>query len=271
LEDLIDTLAQKLGLGMGSLRAELTRHIEDIAPGMSAKILRGIMNDIVGVDIAAKTGLGNFFPGTDMLLAGADQFRASMDILGPAAGFLSGAFGMAANIAAYPFSSTKTLEDIARESPIVFLRMMGDVYAYTSSGAVVDRRGYVVSPDMDAGAVLARVLGFYPERAAAQYDVIRIATRETDYQKQMVAAFRQAWLKATLRGDTERAQEVMDAVRSWHESTRGTALDIPPGRFAVGNTRALREANMSASERTLRASPLAAQDSVRRLMDAMTE
>jgi hypothetical protein len=271
LEDALDTIAQRLGFSQGSIRAELTRHIEESFPGWSARTMRGLINELGLFDVASRTSLGNIVPGTDIALAGADQMRSVMDILGPTAGFLKGAFVMANNIVTYPFSPTKTLEDIARESPVTLFRLLGDTSAYVSSGAVVDRRGYVVSPDMDAGTILGRVMGFYPQAAAAQYDVIRMATRETDYQKQMVGAFRQAWLRATLRGDTEGAQEVMDAVRSWHESTRGTALDIPPGRFAVGNTRALREANMSASERTLRASPLAAQDSVRRLMDAMTE
>jgi len=271
LEDLIDTLSQKLGLGQGSIRAELIRHIESIAPGMSAPLLRGLMNEIGLADVASRTGVGNLLPGTDMFLAGADQTRAMMDILGPAAGFLGGALGMATNLVSYPFSSTKTLEDIARESPITFLRLMGDSYAYASSGAVVDRRGYVVSPDMDAGTIITRMMGFYPQAAAAQYDVIRITQREADYQKQMTAAFRQAWIKASLRGDSDRASEIMDAVRSWHDSNRGTALDIQPGRFMMGNVRALREAQLAAGDRTLRASPQAAQESIRDLMDALTD
>jgi hypothetical protein len=271
LEDLLDTFAQKFGMTNGSLRATLVRHIEDIAPGMSATLLRGPMSDILGIDIAAKTGLGSFVPGTEMFLAGADQTRAMMDVLGPVAGFFGDALGLATGLATYPFSSTKTLEDLARESPVTFLRALGDVYAYTSTGSIVDRRGYVVSQDMNAGVVLARLTGFYPQAAAAQYDAIRLAQRETDYQKQMTAAFRQAWIKASLRGDSDRASEIMDTVRSWHESTRGTALDIQPGRFMMGNVRALREAQLAASDRTLRASPQAAQESIRDLMDALTD
>jgi hypothetical protein len=271
LEDLLDTFAQKFGMTNGSLRAALVRHIEDIAPGMSATLLRGPMSDILGIDIAAKTGLGSFVPGTEMFLAGADQTRAMMDVLGPVAGFFGDALGLATGLATYPFSSTKTLEDLARESPVTFLRALGDVYAYTSTGSIVDRRGYVVSQDMNAGVVLARLTGFYPQAAAAQYDAIRLAQRETDYQKQMTAAFRQAWIKASLRGDSDRASEIMDTVRSWHESTRGTALDIQPGRFMMGNVRALREAQLAASDRTLRASPQAAQESIRDLMDALTD
>jgi hypothetical protein len=148
---------------------------------------------------------------------------------------------------------------------------MGDSYAYMQSGAVVDRRGYVVSKEMDMGTIAARLMGFYPASAAAQYDVIRIANRETDYQKEAVAGFRHAWIKATMRGDTQGAAAIMASVRAWSEVTRGTALDIPPGQFAVGNARALREAQRTAVERTLKSAPRGAQEDIRGLVDALTE
>lgn len=269
LEDLIDTLAQQLGFQQGSIRAEIIRHLEDVIPGWSPIILKGWINQFGLADLAARTGMGNILPGTSMGLAGANVAREIGDILGPAAGFVSGVAGTARDIVTYPFSSTKTLEDIARNSPVTLLRMMGDAAAYYSAGAVVDRRGYVVSPEMDVGTLLVRLFGFYPERAATQYDIIRIAQRETDYQKEVVAAYRQAWIKATMRGDTAGAQEIVAAVNSWNETTRGTALEIT--RFVQNSQRALREAQRGAGERALRAAPRAAREDIQGLVDALTE
>lgn len=269
LEDLIDTLAQQLGFQQGSIRAEIIRHLEDVIPGWSPIILKGWINQFGLADIAARTGMGNILPGTSMGLAGANVAREIGDILGPAAGFVSGVAGTARDIVTYPFSSTKTLEDIARNSPVTLFRMMGDAAAYYSAGAVVDRRGYVVSPEMDVGTLLVRLLGFYPERAATQYDIIRIAQRETDYQKEVVAAYRQAWIKATMRGDTAGAREIVEAVNSWNETTRGTALEIT--RFVQNSQRALREAQRGAGERALRAAPRAAREDIQGLVDALTE
>jgi len=270
-EDLIDTIAQGLGFRQGSIRAEMIRHIEKSFPGWSATFFKGVVNTHGGPDIASRTSLGNILPGTGAFLAGADVSREFADILGPAAGFLSGTAKTARDLIVFPFSASKSLEDIARESPVTLLRLMGDSYAYMQSGAVVDRRGYVVSKEMDMGTILTRLAGFYPTSAAAQYDVIRIANRETDYQKEAVAGFRHAWIKATMRGDSQGAAAIMDSVRAWSEVTRGTALDIPPGQFSVGNARALREAQRTAVERTLKSAPRAAQEDIRGLVDALTE
>jgi hypothetical protein len=269
LEDLIDTLAQGLGFRQGSIRAEIIRHIEGSFPGMSAVFLRGVVNQIVPADVASRTSAGNFLPGTGVALAGANVTRELQDILGPATGFVTGLASTARDVVTFPFSSTKTLEDVARSSPITFLRIMGDTSAYLSSGAVVDRRGYVVSPEMDAGTVITRLLGFYPERAATQYDVIRIAQRESDYQKEVVAAYRQAWIKATMRGDNQGARDIVEAVNNWNDGARGTPLEIT--RFVPNSVRALREAQRGAGERALRAAPRGAQDDIRQLMDALTE
>lgn len=271
LEDLIDTIAQKLGFRQGSIRGEIIKHVESVFPGMSATFLKGVVNQWLPIpaDIASRTSVGNIIPGTGAFLAGADVARELSDVLGPAAGFISGTASMARNLVVFPFSSRVSLEDVARESPITLLRLMGDSYAYMQSGAVVDRRGYVVSKDMDMGTIIARLAGFYPTQAANQYDVIRIANRTTDYQKEAVASFRHAWIKATLRGDTQTANEIMNDVREWNNATRGTPLEIR--NFSTGNTRALREAQRPAGERALRAAPRAAQEDIRGFIDALIE
>lgn len=271
LEDLIDTISQKLGFRQGSIRGEIIKHIEATFPGMSAPFLKGLVNEFLPIpaDIASRTSMGNIIPATGAFLAGADVARELGDVLGPAAGFISGTASMARNLVVFPFSSRVSLEDVARESPITLLRLMGDSYAYMQSGAVVDRRGYVVSKDMDVGTIATRLLGFYPSQAANQYDVIRIANRTTDYQKEAVASFRHAWIKATLRGDAQTASEIMNDVREWNNATRGTPLEIR--NFSTGNTRALREAQRPAGERALRAAPQAAQGDIRGYIDALID
>lgn len=269
LEDLIDTIAQKLGYRQGSIRAEVIRFAEDVMPGSSAYLLKGFANSFLGIDVASRTSSGNILPGTGIGLAGANVAREMGDILGPAVGFIKGVYDTAVQVVRYPTTTTTTIEDIARNSPVTFLRMMGDSYAYYQSGAVIDRRGYVVSPNMNEGTILARMMGFYPASAAAQYDIVRIAQRELDYQKEVVAAFRQRWIKATLRGDYQGAADTVTEVNEWNSVARGTPMEIR--NFMTGNTRALREARRGAGERALRAAPQAAQEDIRGYIDALTE
>jgi hypothetical protein len=121
---------------------------------------------------------------------------------------------------------------------------------------------------MTAGTVLARALGFYPAAAAKQYEMIRSAKRMTDYQREIATGFRSAWIKATMRGDRDRAREVEAAVADWNAASKGTAMEVRD--FVKNSQRALKEARRPAMERTLRSAPDAAERDLQNLVDLLT-
>jgi hypothetical protein len=266
-EDLIDTIAQGLGLKMGSVRAELAKTIDSIVPGASPFFLRGMANAYFGGNIADRVSLSDFIPGTGILLSGADVGRELTEIAGPAASMLTGVATFLPRLTQAAFTERVTLVDAMRESPATMMRALGDAFAYGSAGAVVDKRGYVVSPDMNAGLILTRLAGFYPAAAAQQYQIIMASKRITDYQKDTVAGFRSAWIKAKINGDEDQARAIVDAVRDWNEGTKGTALEIK--KFLPNSQRALREARRPAQERLLRGAPRAARDDLEAIADLL--
>jgi hypothetical protein len=269
LEDLADTLAQKLKVpGWQGARYETAKFIEEIMPGMSPYLLKGLVNQFVDADIAGRTSLGDLFPGTDILLAGADESRGISEIAGPAPSMLIGTAKFATDLLAMPFSATVSAETVAREAPITMIRALGDAYAYVQSGSVVDKRGYVVTEDMTAGTIITRMLGFYPGSAANQYEMIRSAKRMTDYQREVVTAYRTAWVKSMMRGDRAGAKAIEAEVDGWNESAKGSALEIK--NFAKNSKRALQDANRPAMERTLRSAPNAAERDLQNMIDLMT-
>ena len=269
LEDLADTLAQKLKVpGWQGARYETAKLIDGILPGMSPVLLKGLVNQFVEADVAGRTSLGDLLPGTDILLAGSDVSRGIGEIAGPASSMLIGTAKFAADVLAMPFSAGVTLETVAREAPVTMVRALGDTYAYLQSGAVVDRRGYTVTPDMTAGTIITRALGFYPGSAAAQYDMIRSAKRMTDYQREVVTAYRTAWVKAMMRNDRESARAIEEEVDGWNETAKGSALEIK--NFAKNSQRALSDAKRPAMERTLRSAPNAAERDLQNMVDLMT-
>jgi hypothetical protein len=267
IEDLIDTIAQGLGLKMGSVRAELAKAIDSVAPGMSPYVLRGFANDFLGVNLADRVSLSNPIPGTGMLLAGADVGRALTDIAGPAASMLTGVASSIPRFMQAAFTERVTFVDALRESPVTMARALGDTIAYGQAGAVIDKRGYVVSPDAGAAVLASRMLGFYPAAAAEQYGIIRVSKRITDYQKETVAGFRIAWVKAKLNNDSEQVRAIEDAVASWNEGAKGTALEIT--KFVPNAQRALREAQRPAGERMLRAAPVASRDDLEQIANLL--
>jgi hypothetical protein len=270
LEDLLDTIMQALGLTVGSVRAEFTKAIEGVAPGLSPVILKGFVNGVMGLqaDVAAKFSMGDFVPGTGILLAGATVTEELKDIAGPMPAALLGTATFARDLITMPFSAAVSFQDVLRGSPMTGMRMVGDSWAYLD-GAIVDKRGYVVSPEMGMGVVAARLLGFYPRVAAEQYDAIRLAKRISNYQKEMTIYYRYPWVKAYRTRDTATMRQIEREVEEWNKAAKGTGLEIPD--FPKNSLRAAKEASMSATERTLRSSAKAAREDLTTLTDYLLQ
>jgi hypothetical protein len=260
VEDLIDTLLQRTGASVGSVRLEMARLIDEVLPGSSAYILNGPMSKFIGLDTAGRFGMGDFIPGTAGLLPGQELSETLKDVIGPAWGFIEGTLMGGSQLAAAPFSDTATVVDAMRQGPVTLLRALGDTMAYSSSGAVIDKRGYVIEPDVTTAMLAIRVLGFSPAPVAAQYEVIRLAKRETNYQKQVVAKFRTGLLKAEMSGDSVTAASIRRSVREWNAANKGTLLEIRD--FDKNYARLKKQAMMPAQQRFLKSAGKANQDAI---------
>lgn len=276
LMDLIDTIAQTLGLGpsrvwRGSAEKTLADALDAVLPGMTPILMRGVLNTFTPANVADRVSLSNIIPGTGMGLAGADLGRELVEIAGPVASFLQGAVAMGTNVAKYGLETVGVTPDvtsltkIARESPIAMLRALGDMVAYNNAGAIVSRRGFVVSEDLHLGTMLTRALGFYPASAVAENDVVRLSKQIGDYQRDVAATYRGLYVSAKIAKDDDRANEVIEMVKDWNESAAGTGLEIR--NFNQSANRALREARRTATERFLRTQPRAMRPETERILE----
>jgi hypothetical protein len=276
LMDIIDTIAQGLGLGPNKLwkgRAEktLAEAVDAIAPGMTPILMRGLLNTITPANVADRVSLSNVIPGTGIALAGADVGRELIEIAGPVASFLQGALATSADAAKWGLGTVGVLDDttsfnkVLRESPVVMFRALGDMMAYNNAGAIVSQKGYVVSNDLHLGTMLTRALGFYPAAAVAENDVVRLSMRIGDYQKDVVAMYRGLYVGAKIAKDNDRAREVVQMVKDWNDAAKGTGLEIR--NFEGSANRALREAQRTATERYLKAAPKAMRPETQRILE----
>jgi hypothetical protein len=259
-EDFLDTILQRRGLPIGSVRLEAARLIDEVLPGASPFILNGVLSALLGADVAGRFGVGDFLPGSAGLLPGQELSETIREVLGPAWGFIEGVGKGGSQLVAAPFSDTATVVGAMREGPVTLLRAIGDVAAYTSAGAAVDKRGYVIDPDLTLHTLVTRVLGFTPASVAAQYEVIRLAKRETNYQKQVVAKFRTALLKAEMSGDSVTAASIRRTVKEWNDITDGTLLEIR--NFEKNYQRLKKQAMMPAKQRFMQSAGKANQDAI---------
>ena len=112
---------------------------------------------------------------------------------------------------------------------------------------------------------MTRLLGFYPVAAAEQYEVIKFANRTTNYQKDIVASFRLAWIKAKHRDDNTTMRSVERSVEEWNKTARGTALEIR--NFRKNSMRAYEESRRTATQRALKSAPVPARPDIERMME----
>jgi hypothetical protein len=142
-----------------------------------------------------------------------------------------------------------------------------DAYTYAQNGAIVDKRGYVVSRDYDVSVLLARIIGFYPRAASDQYEAIRMSRRISDYQREISIGYRDAAVRAIVKGDRAEVRRIFEDVRAWNQSARGTGLEIQ--NFGDRVQRAVKAQRLLASERLLNASPISSRARMREIMESL--
>jgi hypothetical protein len=259
LFDIVDTIAQKLGLKMGSIEKEIAEWVDAVAPGMTPYVMRGVLDRVTGATMSTRLGMGDLIPLTGAFKAGADPAREVGDFAGPVFSGISGLVGMAGSIAKYGAETiglrddVTTVSGIFRDSPIAAMRAVADGLAYMDSGMITNNRGQVVSREAPGHVILARMLGFYPAIATQQNDIVRMSKDVGDYAKAIKADYVSAYVKAKLANDTDRMQQIAADVREWNEDAKGTGLEV--STFTRSANRAALEASRPTVLRYLKSAP----------------
>lgn len=257
--DIVDTIAQKLGLKMASVEKEMSEFLNDVAPGMTPFLMRGVLDRMTGATLSSRMGMGDLIPLTGAFRAGADPAREAADFAGPVFSGISGLVGMAGSLGKYGAEvvglrdDLTTINGILRDSPIAAMRAMGDSYAFLNSGTVTNAKGQVVSKEAPYHTIIARLLGFYPAIATEQNDIVRLSKYVTEYSKAIKADYVGAYVKARLDGDTERMKDISDSVKEWNEDAKGTGLQIRT--FERDANKAAKEAARPTALRYLKSAP----------------
>jgi hypothetical protein len=271
LFDLIDTIAQMLGIRMGSIEMEAHKVLDNIVPGASPFIMNGVLDRFSGATVSTRLGHGDLVPLTGSLLAGASFQREAVNLFGPVYSMFTGLAGMAKSTLRYGGEAlgfkpdTTRINDIARESPIAAIRALGDGYAYNRDSSITNAQGKVVSTDMTEFDVVRRIMGFYPAVATRENRVVKLSKRVSDYTAEIRREFQVAYVKAKVSKNQSWANEISKQVQDWNRKTRGTEFYIK--NFRANANRAVREALRPTSQRYLKSSPKNMRKDVKWLMD----
>jgi hypothetical protein len=269
--DIIDTIMQKLGLTTASIEKEMSEWIDAVAPGLTPVAMRGILDQMTGATLSSRLGMGDLVPLTGAFRAGASPIRELENFAGPVVGGVSGLVGMAGNLTQYGAEAiglrddTTSMESILRESPLAFIRAVGDGSAYLSDGRITNTRGQVVSEDAPITTTLARFLGFYPAIASQQNDIVRLSKYVSDYAKDIKAEYTSAYVKARLDGDAERMNQIVADVNEWNADAEGTGLVI--SNFRKSAERAAKEAERPTAARFMKSASKAVRPETAQLLE----
>ena len=271
--DIVDTIAQKLGLKMSGVEKELTMFFEDIMPGSSQYFMRGAVDRVTGMTFSTRVGMGDLIPLTGMFKAGSDPAREAENFAGPVFSGLTGLIGTAGSLANYGAEvlglrqDTTSFASIARESPIAALRNIADGLTFLSDGQITNAQGKVVSKEAPTHVIISRMLGFYPAIATQQNDVVRMSKQTAEYAKAIKAEYVSAYAKARIGGDTTRMNEIASYVRDWNEDAKGTGLEIR--NFVRDATRSAREWERPTALRYLKSAPKGVRPETMELLRAL--
>lgn len=259
LMDVVDTVAQKLGLKMGSIEKELSEWIDAVAPGATPYVMRGWIDRATGATISTRVGMGDLLPLTGAFRAGASPAQELQDFAGPVFGGISGLIGTSANLARYGAETigladdTTSLTSIMRNSPVAAMRAISDGLVYWADGRITNAKGQVVTQDVGVLTILSRMMGFYPAIATEQNDIVRLSKYTAEYAKAIKSTYVQAYVKASLDNDSERMAQIRADVGAWNESAEGTGLEI--SQFTRSANRAANEAGRPTVLRYMKSAP----------------
>ena len=275
--DLIDTLLSFFGIPRANVEKEMLMFYDSVIPGSAEWINKGILDQLLGVSISSRIGMGNIIPLTSAGVPGTDITRELMDFAGPVVGMLAGTTSFAEGILSMPLEAAgikageTSLRDVFRNSPVTALRSVGDAWAYLDTGAIVSADGRMVADNVSGLTIFMRLFGFYPAEASRQNNMVRLGKQNDAYRNDIAAKFRLDYIRAgmsnDMKGNREAMARVIDEVERWNKAAKGTGLEI--SNFAKNARNALKDAKMTTAERFLKSTSKANRPVVEQLADAM--
>ena len=258
--DVVDGLAQRLGLKMGSIEKEfarLTKEVfgDELAAEINPILMRGLLDHFTGWSFSNRLGLGDIIPGTGLLKPSATKqelLREVVNIAGAPTSFLVGTLEYFTNTIPGVVTGRSSLSSLMTDSPVRAVKNFGEALKFQDTGALLDTKGYVVAKNATSWEILGKALGWYPSRAQAQMDWMMADSQEQAYMSMIKTEAVRRAVSARLSDDPDGERNVKDFIKDWNESTKGTRLEIR--NFDKSVNQAFREARKPLALRSLKSS-----------------
>jgi hypothetical protein len=221
IEDLIDTIAQNVFGSPFNTRRAMRNTIKSASEAMtgadlSELVLRGAINDFVGVSASSRIGTGDFMPGTRAGTADADQGKILAQFLGAPYAMVHDAMLNVGKLAGGAVTGDwKQMADAIRAGGPIALRNAVKGTEQLTSGVASNTKGQKVMDVSTIDGILQ--LGGLTSAGVNkmnEFEKINIQTRA--FYTQVSADMEQHLVKAMRENDTEKVQEINTLRAKWN-------------------------------------------------------
>ena len=246
LDDILDTLGQWMGHGTNMKRWK-RETVEGLFGEEVGQFVLNGMSAIPGMplDVQARLGLGNLFPGTGLLKPSeTNKMRDIVEFVGPVGGLAKSA-GDALEAAA-----KGNVGAAARAVLPVALRNAVQGIEMFATGQYKDTKGRLVT-DADAVDAMVKTIGFQPAKIAAQSRRLTEIFEDVNLHKVIEAGIAARWAHAIADGDSDAMNSARQELLDWNESNPDMMIRI--GRSQILSR--VKAIKATRDQRTLKTTP----------------
>ncbi len=211
LEDIIDTIGQRLGYNTNTKRA-LRRYVGGLLGNDLGEIVLRGFSGIPGmpIDVAARMGMHNLLPGTSLLKPSeTNRLRDIQEMVGPIGG-VAEAVGESADALAQG-KAGKAAEALLPNALKNFIK--GIEMAQT--GEYRDRQGRKVM-DTTYTDALAKAAGFQPAKVAKESAKLNAIRQDVDLNRKVEDGIADRWARALADKDPAGVEQARQELRDWN-------------------------------------------------------
>jgi hypothetical protein len=245
LDDIIDTIAQKLGYNFNSKKKKREFIGSVLGQGGADFVLKG-MSAIPGlpIDVSGRMGMANLIPGSGVMRKDAkDHMADALEVLGPAGGFMRDTV----NKTWLPTTAAELSNSAFTPVAIRNLAKSADMF---QTGMYRDTKGRKVI-DTTAADAIWKAVGFQPAEVAKESQRARIVQQGVSMAKISEAEIADQMAQARFEGSIERYREAREKMEEWNRKNPESRMSISTDQVA----RRVKEMKMDREQRIIKSAP----------------
>jgi hypothetical protein len=221
IEDLIDTIAQRIFNSPFNTRRAMRNVIKSASEAvvgydMSELVLRGVINDMVGMSVSSRIGAGDFVPGSRLGTADADQGRILEQFAGAPYAMVKDAATSAGKFVNGVFTGDwKATADALRQGGPIAARNVLKGAQQLADGYATDSKGRKIV-DVSTPAALWQMAGVSSAGVAKMYELESINIQTRAFYNQFSQDLQGQLVQALKSNDAEKVQEINTLRSEWN-------------------------------------------------------